>query len=268
MKKLLLSVATAAMLCAVAACSRPHTDLMVASQPNVNPDFTGRPSPVVVKVYELRRGVAFKQADFQALFDNPVQVLGSDILAADELVFVPGEARTISYLPNPEARFLGIVAGFRQMNRARWRSLRPINADDENIIALELSDASILVLPDAKAKDWNPEEAVRRQPPPEEPELPAARTRAQPPSAEEQNLTAYDREETPPAPPRTTPPEEYMGPEELEQARRMPPQGEERTPGMAEPEAPRSGGEDAGHPARGGQPAAEPYAVPPMRTSR
>ncbi len=267
MKKLLLSVAAAAILCAVAACSRPHTDLMVASQLNVNPDFTGRPSPVVVKVYELRRGVAFKQADFQALFDNPMQVLGADVLAADELVFVPGEARTITYLPNPEARFLGIVAGFRQMDRARWRSLRPINADGENIIALELSDASILVLPEAKAKDWNPEEAVRRQPPPEEPEPPAARTKTAPPSPEEQNLTAYDREETPPSPPRPTPSEEYMSPEELEQARRMPPQREEQVPGMAEPEAPRTGG-DAERPARGDRPAAEPYAVPPMRTSR
>lgn len=131
---------------------------------------------MVVKVYELRRGLAFRQADFQNLFDQPMQTLGADILAADELVFVPGEARSITYLPGPDARFLGVVAGFRQMDRARWRTLRPIDAEGKNLIALELNDASIIVIPESRAKDWDPEEALKQHEPEPEPELPAART--------------------------------------------------------------------------------------------
>ena len=152
MKKFALLLTALTAICALTACSGGRAQLLVASQANVNPDFSGRPSPVVVKVYELRRGLAFRQADFQNLFDQPMQTLGADILAADELVFVPGEARSITYLPGPDARFLGIVAGFRQMDRARWRTLRPINADGKNLIALELNDASIIVIPESRSK--------------------------------------------------------------------------------------------------------------------
>ncbi len=268
MKKSVWFLLAVAGICAFTACSRPRTELLVASQPNVNPDFTGRPSPVVLKVYELRRGLAFRQADFQTLFDRPIQALGSDILAADELVFVPGEARTVTYLHGPDAHFLGIVAGFRQMDRARWRSLRPIDADGKNLIGLELNDASILVIPTSKLKDWNPEESVKQQQQrTAEPELSEARVAPAPDPARPQTLTAYDGEA--PAPVQPAPPSD---PDEIEAARRMPSQDMTPTPGMAEPEEPRpaatrkSGKADAQPRRESPARPAGPYAVPPMRT--
>jgi type VI secretion system protein VasD len=142
-------------------CGSARLDLNVASQPNVNPDNSGRPSPVLVKTYELRNDLAFKQADFQSLFGNPVQALGADLIASDELVFIPGEARKVSYKPAPETRFLGIVAGFRQMERAHWRIIKPVDPEKRSLIALEFNDTTILVVPDNEAEDWEPEEAVK-----------------------------------------------------------------------------------------------------------
>ncbi len=60
-------------------CSTARVELAVAGQPNVNPDYYGRPSPVVVKMYELRHDLTFNQADFRSLFDNPLQVPGADL---------------------------------------------------------------------------------------------------------------------------------------------------------------------------------------------
>ncbi|MDL2274723.1 type VI secretion system lipoprotein TssJ [Desulfosarcina sp. OttesenSCG-928-G10] len=142
-------------------CGNARLDLKVASQPNVNPDNSGRPSPVRVKTYELRNDLAFKQADFQTLLDNPVQSLGADLIATDELVFIPGEARKMSYEPTPETRFIGVVAGFRQMDRARWRVIKAIDPEEDYEIALEFNDTAILVIPDNMAEDWEPEEAVK-----------------------------------------------------------------------------------------------------------
>jgi type VI secretion system protein VasD len=143
-----------------AGCAKPRLELAIASQPNVNPDYSGRPSPVIVKVLELRSDVAFKQAEFETLFDTPLQVLGADLLAADELTFIPGEARRIAYQPTPSTRFVGVIAGFRQMDRALWRIVKPVDPEKGNWLSFELNDATILVVPDQNAKDWDPEKAV------------------------------------------------------------------------------------------------------------
>lgn len=156
-------------------CSKPRVEMAVASQPNVNPDHSDRPSPVIVKIYELRNDLAFTQADFLSLFDTPIQVLGADLVAADELVFIPGEARRIAYQPNPNTRFIGVVAGFRQMDRAFWRVIKPVDPEEENWLAIELNDATIIVIPDKDAEDWDPEKAVRQfQKQMARPEQPAA----------------------------------------------------------------------------------------------
>lgn len=142
-------------------CSKPSINLAVASQPNVNPDFTGRPSPVIVKMYELRNDAAFHAADFHPLFETPVQTLGADLIAADELVFTPGEARKIAYEPAGDTRYIGIVAGFRQLERGSWRVVKSVDALSKNTIAMELSDTSIILIPDKDAASWEPAQAVR-----------------------------------------------------------------------------------------------------------
>ena len=163
MKRYALALCLAVPLACVAGCSSPpRIDLALASQPNINPDHSGRPSPVIVKTFELRTDLNFKQADFQSLFDRPVQVLGADLVAADEMVLIPGEARKIAYSPHPETKYLGVIGGFRQMERSQWRMIKAIDAEKETLIALEFNDASILTIPEDKAGDWNPEESVKK----------------------------------------------------------------------------------------------------------
>lgn len=142
-------------------CATPRIELAVASQANVNPDHTGRPSPVIVKIYEMRSDLAFSHSDFRLLFESPVQVLGSDLLAADEMVLVPGEARRVVYEPLQGTRFLGVLAGFRQMERARWRTVAPVDCDGENAVGIELRDATLMLIPDDKVSGWDPVQAVR-----------------------------------------------------------------------------------------------------------
>ena len=49
--------------------------MMLSAASDVNPDATGRPSPIVVRVYQLRADAAFAAADFFALFDEEQQTL-------------------------------------------------------------------------------------------------------------------------------------------------------------------------------------------------
>jgi type VI secretion system protein VasD len=162
MKQSFLALCLPFALACLSGCSTPRIDLALASQPNVNPDHSGRPSPLLVKTFELRNELKFKQTDSQTLFDQPVQALGADLIAADEMTLIPGEARKVAYSPNPDTKYLGVIASFRQMERAQWRMIKAVDAEKKNLIALEFNDTSILIIPEDQAGSWDPEESVKQ----------------------------------------------------------------------------------------------------------
>ncbi len=57
--------------------------LTIAASADTNPDDTGRPSPVVVRVYQLKADAAFAGAEFFPLFDDDQKVLGAELISRD-----------------------------------------------------------------------------------------------------------------------------------------------------------------------------------------
>lgn len=114
---------------AVASCSsappRPQPAnyaLHISSSPALNPDTHGRSSPLVVRIYELRAINNFEGMPFFDLQDRDATVLGSDLLGRDELILRPGESRVVLHTGNPDTRFIGVVAAYRDLERSVWRS--------------------------------------------------------------------------------------------------------------------------------------------------
>jgi type VI secretion system protein VasD len=99
--------------------------MTITASPEANPDRTGRPSPIVVRVYQLKTDAAFSAAAFSDLFDNEEKVLGAELISRDEFVLAPKDSRTISVAISEETRFLGAIAGFRDILNAEWRVLIP-----------------------------------------------------------------------------------------------------------------------------------------------
>lgn len=58
--------------------------------PDVNPDLNRKPSPIVLKVFQLKTASAFESADFFSLQDKPQSVLGADLLGVDRIILRPG----------------------------------------------------------------------------------------------------------------------------------------------------------------------------------
>ena len=85
-----------------------------------NPDATGRPSPVKVRIYELKDSNAFAEADYFSLNANDKAVLGGDLLVRDEFILRPGETKRIERKSHPKTVALGILAGYRDLNSV-WR---------------------------------------------------------------------------------------------------------------------------------------------------
>jgi len=98
---------------------------LVASK-DVNPDSNGRPSPIVVRVYQLRADATFSSADFFALFSDEEKLLGVEMITHDEYVLEPGEQRPIDVTIGNETRFVGVIAAFRDIRNAQpWRVVIP-----------------------------------------------------------------------------------------------------------------------------------------------
>lgn len=63
----------------------------LAAAADVNPDIDRNPSPILVRLYELKAETAFSNADFFQLHDDDTAVLGADLVAKSEHILVPGE---------------------------------------------------------------------------------------------------------------------------------------------------------------------------------
>jgi type VI secretion system protein VasD len=118
-------------IASLVACSssppKPAKALLTAvAQNDVNPDAQGRASPIVVRVYQLRDDSKFAGADFFALFDDDQKLLGNDSLAREEIELTPGERRELAFGVQPDAKFVGVMAAYRDIRNAQWRALEPV----------------------------------------------------------------------------------------------------------------------------------------------
>jgi type VI secretion system protein VasD len=99
--------------------------MTLAATADANPDAGGRPSPVVVRVYQLKGDAAFSGAEFFGLFDDEQQVLGAEFISRTEFVLAPSELRAVAVKLAGDARFVGVVAAFRDIRNSQWRVLVP-----------------------------------------------------------------------------------------------------------------------------------------------
>ena len=105
--------------------TKVKASMVISASADVNPDDSGRPSPVVVRVYQLKTDGAFTKSEFIDLFENDEKVLGSEMISRDEYVLGPSERRAIDIAVAPEARFVGAVAAYRDIRNAQWRAVVP-----------------------------------------------------------------------------------------------------------------------------------------------
>lgn len=92
-----------------------------------NPNAQGHATPVQVTVYQLRAQEKFQQADYFAL-QQAEQYLGDQLLAKETLMVPPEGQEQFSSAGHIEARYLGVVAAYRDLDHANWRLLIPLPA--------------------------------------------------------------------------------------------------------------------------------------------
>jgi type VI secretion system protein VasD len=110
----------------------------IAATSAVNPDRRGRASPLVIKFYELKTRTAFDGADFFSLFERERDTLATELLAVEEIQLAPGDKRVIERTLQPATRFVGVVAAFREIDRAQWRATIAVTPAKLNTLTIAL----------------------------------------------------------------------------------------------------------------------------------
>lgn len=104
-----------------------HVRLVFDVSSDLNPDHTGRPSPLMVRVYELKTPTLFERADFIDLYERDKEVLGADFIAKHEMRrLTPGDQRIEELVLSDEARYVAVFAEFTRYQDAEFGLLIPV----------------------------------------------------------------------------------------------------------------------------------------------
>jgi type VI secretion system protein VasD len=123
--------------------------LLLSGEPTINPAPDGRPSPIVVRVYQLKSNTAFDAADFFQLYDGEAAILKENLLGRDEIVVTPSSKQTLVREFKPEAHYVGVLAAFRNLDGATWRASAKVAPKKKTEVQVHLGTRSVALKSDA-----------------------------------------------------------------------------------------------------------------------
>ena len=116
---------------------------MLQASAQINPSVSKRPSPLLVRVYELKSATAFNNADFVSLYQRDAAELGAEMVGREEFTVNPGDSRPLTKMGAPETRFVGVFAAFRDLDHAKWRGVVAIQPGQKQRIVISAEELSI-----------------------------------------------------------------------------------------------------------------------------
>ena len=119
--------------------------LTLAASPDANPDVRGRASPLTVRVYALKSPGPFEAADFFSLFDKDQATLGAELVQREELLLRPGESRKLEMTLPPDAKAIGVMAAYRDLDRSRWREVRTLEVGKPQALTVGLGARQVRI---------------------------------------------------------------------------------------------------------------------------
>lgn len=113
--------------------------------PGVNPDQNGRPSPVVLKIYELKALGKFKAADFYGLLNDDAAMLGKDLVHSEEMHVQPGVKQPYHRTVTTDTEYIGVIAAYRNINEAVWKAMAPVPANQTSVFTIAVNDLTLSI---------------------------------------------------------------------------------------------------------------------------
>ncbi len=111
----------------------------------INPDGEGRPSPIVVRLYELKNLGTFNTIEFFPLYNEEAATLGDDLVYREEFSLIPGGKKLYTRTPAADTQYLAVIAAFRNIDQATWKAAVPIPAERITNLIIQLDRLSVSI---------------------------------------------------------------------------------------------------------------------------
>ena len=123
----------------------PYSNLNIYAENNINPDMNGRPSPVVVHIFELTSDTLFKSQGFFSLYEDSNEVLGPDMVEKTEISLSPGQSEHYRSSMKPGVEYIGVIVAFRDIENANWRKVIKVDRTGYNTYTLLLDELTLAI---------------------------------------------------------------------------------------------------------------------------
>jgi type VI secretion system protein VasD len=141
-----LVLGAAVLLAGCASAPKPTlASATLQASATVNPDVRRRPSPLMVRVYELKSTASFDAADFLSLYERDQATLAADMASREEIMLKPGDSRSWDKTLSPDTRFIAVFAAFRDIDRARWKGTTAVVPNARNMISVTADGVAITI---------------------------------------------------------------------------------------------------------------------------
>lgn len=98
---------------------------------DINPDDNNTPSPLFIRMYELKSDKMFSKANFLDLYEKDKEILGADMLEVHEIKrLTPGGDYQNKFVLNEEAKYVGLYAEFLQYKDADFKLIIPVTQNN------------------------------------------------------------------------------------------------------------------------------------------
>jgi len=107
---------------------------------DVNPDPTGQALSVVVRIYQLKDKGRLESADYNAILKSEKETLADDMLQRQERQVEPGTQELLEIAADPMAKYIGVVALFRNPTGDLWRKIILVGKSKTQKIGITLRE--------------------------------------------------------------------------------------------------------------------------------
>ena len=133
------------MLLVSGCASKPtHIELEITSAKEINVDENNVSSPLMLVFYELSSADKFAKYNYWDIIDNSGEKLQDDIISQTKYPILPNEEQVYKIVFDSKAKFLGIIAKFRDIKESNWRYVINLEQDKSNEAELKIEKYSIV----------------------------------------------------------------------------------------------------------------------------
>lgn len=117
----------------------------IIAEKNINKNIRNQPSPVVLKIFQLKSINLFNKAGYLSLTKFPKLYLKSELIKEETIIIRPNQSIPYKTDMSPKTRFIGVVGLFRNKNNVSWKTSHKVSIVHFEKIDIKVEGNSIKI---------------------------------------------------------------------------------------------------------------------------